>query len=72
MSVLKIWAVDILRSYLIKLFEVFEKGVVLKGINDRFIEDLQHGELAFFLEQVKTRRNLLSLQVRDGYINIYY
>lgn len=48
------------------------EGVILRGINDKFIEDLQHGELAFFLEQVKTKRDLLSLEIRGGYINIYY
>ena len=47
-------------------------GVVMRCINDRFITDLRTGCLAFFLEQVKLNRDKLSLEIRDGYINIYY
>lgn len=44
----------------------------MRGINDRFIKDLLNGELAFFLSQVKDKRELLSLKIRGDYINIYY
>lgn len=43
----------------------------MRSINQGFINDLLQGELAFFLEQVKTNRKL-SLEIRNGYINIYY
>ncbi len=44
----------------------------MRHIDSRFIDDLLCGELAFFLGQVKNHRNELSLEVRNGYINIYY
>lgn len=44
----------------------------MRCINDRFITDLKTGCLAFFLEQVKLNRDKLCLEIRDGYINIYY
>lgn len=44
----------------------------MRHINIRFVEDLLHGELAYFLTQVKNNRNKLSLEIRSGYINIYY
>jgi len=44
----------------------------LRGINDRFVSDLIDGELSFFLKKVKDNRALLSIEIRDGYINIYY
>ena len=44
----------------------------MRHINNRFIEDLLCGELAYFLTQVKDNRSILSLEIRDGYINIYY
>lgn len=44
----------------------------MRGINDRFINDLKTGCLAFFLNQVKLNRDKLCLEIRDGYINIYY
>ncbi len=44
----------------------------MRYINSCFIDDLLCGELAFFLKQVKSHRNELSLEVRNGYINIYY
>lgn len=44
----------------------------MRGINDRFIKDLKSGDLNFFLKQVKSKKNLLSLQIRNDYINIYY
>ena len=44
----------------------------MRGINARFISDLTNGELSFFLQQVKERRGELSLEIRGGYINIYY
>jgi len=44
----------------------------MRGINARFISDLTNGELSFFLQQVKERQGDLSLEIRGGYINIYY
>ena len=44
----------------------------MRHINNRFIEDLLCGELAYFLDQVKQNRCKLSLEIRSGYINIYY
>ena len=44
----------------------------MRHINIRFVEDLLHGELAYFLAQVKNNRSKLSLEIRNGYINIYY
>lgn len=44
----------------------------MRGIDQRFIDDLLRGELSFFLEQVRSRRKELSLEIRGGYINIYY
>ena len=44
----------------------------MRHINTRFIDDLNYGELAYFLDQVKSNRTTLSLEVRNGYINIYY
>ncbi len=44
----------------------------MRQINARFIYDLLKGELAFFLEKVKNNRDKLSLEIRNGYINIYY
>ena len=28
--------------------QLFQRGAILRGINDKFIEDLRYGELAFF------------------------
>ena len=44
----------------------------MRQVDNRFIQDLQNGELAYFLTQVKRNRNLLSLEIRNGYVNIYY
>ncbi len=44
----------------------------MRHINERFVRDLLYGKLAFFLNQVKNARDLLSLEIRDGYISIYY
>lgn len=44
----------------------------MRGINDHFLDDLLHGELAFFLRQVKEKRDKLSLEIRGGYINLYH
>ena len=44
----------------------------MRHINNHFIEDLLCGELAYFLDQVKQNRSKLSLEIRSGYINIYY
>ena len=44
----------------------------MRGINTRFINDLLVGELSYFLSQVKNNRDTLSLEIRNGYINIYY
>lgn len=44
----------------------------MRGINDRFINDLLDGELSFFLEEVKDEQNQYSLEIRKNYIDIYY
>ena len=44
----------------------------MRHINDDFVQDLLSDELRFFLEQTKNRRDALSLEIRNGYINIYY
>ena len=44
----------------------------MRGINDRFIFDLKTRDLSYFLNQVKTNRDKLCLEIRDRYINIYY
>ena len=44
----------------------------MRGIDERFIKDLKEGELSFFLEQVRSDRKRFTLEIRDGYINIYY
>ena len=44
----------------------------MRHIDTRFIHDLLRGELSCFLTEVKNNRNRLSLEVRNGYINIYY
>ena len=44
----------------------------MRSINDDFIKALHEGELAFFLKQVKDKKQQLTLEIRNGYINIYY
>ncbi len=44
----------------------------MRTINERFIQDLNGGCLSFFLNQVKEKGKELCLEIRDGYINIYY
>lgn len=44
----------------------------MRGINNRFINDLLAGELSFFLNAVKENPSLFSLAIRSNYINIYY
>lgn len=44
----------------------------MRGINQKFVDDLNSGVLVFFLKQVKEKKELLSLEIRNGYINIYY
>lgn len=44
----------------------------MRGINDKFINDLLDGELSFFLKEVKANLDVLSLEIRGDYINIYY
>ena len=44
----------------------------MRHIDTRFIHDLLCGDLEYFLTEVKNNRNILSLEVRNGYINIYY
>ena len=46
----------------------------MRSIDDRFIKDLhdKDGKLSFFLKQVIERRKELSLEIRNGYVNIYY
>lgn len=43
----------------------------MRLIDKRFIHDLLEGELTTFLGEVKNNKTL-SLEIRDGYINIYY
>lgn len=43
----------------------------MRGLNDKFIKDLTDGCLSFFLNKVKSNSNLC-LEIRNGYINIYY
>jgi hypothetical protein len=43
----------------------------MRTINNRFIHDLLDGDLSYFLIEVKNNKTL-SLEIRDGYINIYY
>lgn len=44
----------------------------MRRLNQRFLDDLRSGELAFFLTQVLNKSNMLSLEIRDSYVNIYY
>ena len=44
----------------------------MRGINKQFIEDLKTGELSFFLHKVKSMGDSLSIEIRNGYVNIYY
>ena len=44
----------------------------MRHIDTRFTNDLLCGDLEYFLTEVKNNRNILSLEVRNGYINIYY
>ena len=46
--------------------------IFVRGINERFISDLKTDCLSFFLNQVKLHRDKLCLEIREGYINIYY
>lgn len=44
----------------------------MRSINNRFVNDLKTGSLSYFLKQVKSNRDKLCLEIRDGYVNIYY
>lgn len=44
----------------------------MRSIDRDFIDDLLTGELSDFLQTVKNDRGQLSLEIRGGYINIYY
>lgn len=44
----------------------------MRGINDRFINDLKSGELIYFFDQVKANTDQINLAIRNNYINIYY
>ena len=44
----------------------------MRRINDRFLEDLRSGELACFLKKVREKSGDLRLEIRNGYVNIYY
>ena len=44
----------------------------MRSIDSTFINDLLTGELAPFLTAVKNDRARLSLEIRGGYVNIYY
>ncbi|HVI39318.1 MAG TPA: hypothetical protein VM577_01545 [Anaerovoracaceae bacterium] len=43
----------------------------MRGINDRFINDLKNGPLLFFLSQARNNPSIC-LEVRKDYINLYY
>ena len=43
----------------------------MRNINSRFVNDFLLGDLSYFLTQVKSNRNSLSLEIRNGYVNIY-
>jgi hypothetical protein len=43
----------------------------MRSINEKFIYDLSKGKLSYFLCEVKNNKTL-SLEIRGGYINIYY
>jgi hypothetical protein len=43
----------------------------MRGINERFINDLKSESLSFFLHQVKNNPNIC-LEIRKDYINLYY
>lgn len=43
----------------------------MRGINERFINDLKDGCLRFFFEQINTNKELC-LEIRGKYISIYY
>ncbi|MBR6695126.1 MAG: hypothetical protein IKL70_01765 [Oscillospiraceae bacterium] len=44
----------------------------MRQISSKFIEDLKDEYLSYFLNQVKTNHHNLCLEIRSGYINIYY
>jgi len=44
----------------------------MRHINENFIHDIQCGELSVFRKAVFENRDKLALEIRDGYINIYY
>lgn len=44
----------------------------MRSIDNDFINDLLCGKLAYFYNRVKNDRKTLSLEIRNGYINIYY
>ena len=44
----------------------------MRHIDESFINDLLCGDLQYFFDKVKSNRDTLSLEIRDGYINIYY
>lgn len=44
----------------------------MRGINEKFINDLKSGELTYFFEQVKANTDKLCLAIRNNYINIYF
>ena len=44
----------------------------MRNIDNRFIQDLLRGELSFFGDRIKKMPDVLSLAIRNGYINIYY
>lgn len=43
----------------------------MRGLSDKFIQDLQSGELKGFLSAVQND-DTLCLEIRDNYVNIYY
>ncbi|MBE0451962.1 MAG: hypothetical protein IBX70_14135 [Clostridia bacterium] len=43
----------------------------MRRLSDKFINDLLNGELSFFLNEANTNPNIC-LEIRNGYINLYY
>jgi hypothetical protein len=54
------------------VWTIFGKGECeMRGINDEFIKDLQSDCLGFFLNQARENEDII-LEIRDGYLNLYY
>ena len=44
----------------------------MRGINKDFIDSLLYGEISYFYNAVRDKTNSLSLEIRGGYVSIYY